>query len=158
MAMRGFASAEVEEVYAPARVLFWLQGPSPELFCMLWSLGLFYIFSGEMQSALHIAEQLLELGQSLKERPLVMEAHRAIGVTLVDLARHNEALEHLDEATSLYENHRNHPYKVFIGPNCKVVSDCFAARALWALGYPDRAERRIHAALALARKLSHPQT
>jgi predicted ATPase len=87
-----------------------------------------------------------------------MEAHRAIGVTLLDLGRCPEALKHLDEATAMYATHRNHQYNVFIGHDCKVVSECFAARALWALGYPDRAFERMTEALALARELGHPHT
>jgi predicted ATPase len=158
MAMKGFAAPEVEEVYARARELFWLQGPSPQLFHMLWSLGLYYIFRGEIPSALELANQLLELASGLQDGPLIMEAHRAIGVTLVDLGRSSDALLHLNEAIKLYATHRNHRYAAFIGHDCKVVSECFAARALWALGYPDRAEERMAAALAHARDLGHPQT
>src|SRR5262245_31220010 len=158
MAMKGFAAAEVEEVFKRARELGWLQGPTPQLFAMLWSLGLFYIFGGEMRSASMMAEQLLELGNDLKEPSLIMEAHRAMGVALLDIGKCTQALEHLGEATKLYEKYRNHRYTVFIGHDCKVVSECFAARALWALGYPDRALAKVNDALALARDLSHPQT
>lgn len=158
MAMKGFAAEEVEQVYARARALCWLQGPSPQLFSMLWSLGLFYIFRGEMESALEVANQLLELAVGLKDAPLVMEAHRAMGVTLLDLGRCKHALEHLDQASALYEKNRNHAYTVFIGHDCKVVSECFAARALWALGYPDQALSRMKVGLELARELAHPQT
>jgi DNA-binding winged helix-turn-helix (wHTH) protein/predicted ATPase len=158
MAMKGFAATEVEEVYARARELCWLQGPSPQLFHMLWSLGLYYIFSGEMDSALEIANQLLQLAEGIQDSPLIMEAHRAMGVTLLDLGRCAEALEHLEQATSLYATHRNHPYTVWIGHDCKVVCECFAARALWALGHTDEAVAKIAGALALARELNHPQT
>jgi DNA-binding winged helix-turn-helix (wHTH) protein/tetratricopeptide (TPR) repeat protein len=158
MATKGFAAPEVAEVYDRARELCWQQGSSPELFGMLWSLGLFYIFSGEMQGALELAGQLLQLARDLEQPALVMEAHRAMGVTLVDLGRCREALAHLEEAARLYEASGRHAYAVFIGHDCKVVSGCFAARALWALGYPDRALQRVQEALALARELSHPQT
>jgi DNA-binding winged helix-turn-helix (wHTH) protein/predicted ATPase len=158
MAMKGFSAPEVEQVYARARELCWLQGPSPQLFNMLWSLGLYYIFSGEMQSALEIADQLLQLAEGLQDGPLIMEAHRAMGVTLIDLGRCSEGLKHLDQAVALYAKHRNHQYSVFIGHDCKVVSDCYAARALWALGHADHATERISTALELARDLGHPQT
>ena len=39
-----------------------------------------------------------------------------------------------------------------------MVSDCFAARALWALGYPDQALERVERALSLAQELSHVET
>src|SRR5207248_1159444 len=62
-AIKGFASAEVEEVYARTREFVWLQGPSPELFHMLWSLNLYYQFSGEVQSSLEVSDQLLHLAE-----------------------------------------------------------------------------------------------
>src|SRR5262249_42118896 len=102
--------------------------------------------------------QLLELSRDLNEPALSMEAHRAMGVALLDLGRCMQALEHLGEATRLYKKHRNHRYTVFIGQDCKVVSECFAARALWALGYPYQALAKVNEALAFARDLSHPQT
>jgi hypothetical protein len=87
-----------------------------------------------------------------------MEANRAMGVTLVDLGRCTEALEHLNQACDLYKTNRNHRYTVFIGLDCKVISDCFAARALWALGHPNEASERMRTGLGLARELAHPQT
>jgi predicted ATPase len=87
-----------------------------------------------------------------------MEAHRAKGGALVEIGRCTEALQHLDAGTALYRIHRQHPYNVFMGRDCKVVCECLAARALWALGYPDSAAERIASALSLARDLAHPQT
>jgi len=158
MAMQGFASSEVEKVYAGGRELFWLRGPSPELFHMLWSLLLYYMWSAQLQFALDIANQLLELAEGLKEGALIMEAHRAVGGALVELGRSTEALPHLDQATALYAAHRNHRHNVFIGRDCRVLCECFAARALWVQGYPDRAGEKVAQAVALAQELGHPQT
>jgi predicted ATPase len=158
MAVKGFAATEAEQVYARGRELVWLQGPSPELFHVLWSLGLYHMWSGEVESAYEIAGQLLQLAEGLNDGPLIMEAHRAMGAALVDLGRCHEALLHLDQATALYPAHRNHRYNIFIGRDCKVVCECFAARALWALGYPDQAAERVADALATARELGHPQS
>ncbi len=158
MALKGFASAEVEEVYEGGRQLFWLQGPSPELFHMQRSLCLYYVWSAEVASALEISVQLLQLAEDLKEGALIMEAHREVGGALADLGRSTEGLKHLDQATALYDEHRNHRYKAFIGRDCKVVCACFASRALWTLGYPDRAAERMAAGLALAHELGHPES
>jgi DNA-binding winged helix-turn-helix (wHTH) protein/predicted ATPase len=158
IAIKGFASAEVEEVFARGRELFWLQGPSPELFQMLWALGLYHQFSGNVESSLQIAKQLLELAEDLKQGTLIMEAHRAVGAALVILGRFSEALQHLDEATALYAIHSKYRQSIFLGQDCKVICDCFAARALWVLGQPDQAAQRMDKALAFARGLGHPQT
>ena len=158
MAIKGFASAEVETVYERGRELFWLQGPSPELFHMLWSLNLYYQFGGDLNSSLAICEQLLQLAEGLGDGPLIMEAHRALGAALLVLGRCEEALKNLDEASALYASHGNHGYALFIGLDCKVISECFAGKALWALGYPDQAAERTERALAFARQLARPQT
>jgi hypothetical protein len=59
MAIKGFASAEVEKINARGRELFWRHGPSPELFYMLWSLNFYHQFSGELHSSLEISYQLM---------------------------------------------------------------------------------------------------
>ena len=129
MAIKGFASEEVESINAQGRELFWQLGPSPELFYMLWSLGLYYQFSGKLQSALEISSQLLQLAEDLNDGALLMAAHRAMGAALVEIGRCTEALHHLDAGTALYATHRQHPYDVFMGRDCKVVCECLAARA-----------------------------
>src|SRR5258708_788389 len=81
-----------------------------------------------------------------------------MGVTLLDLGRCTEALKHLDESSALYTKYRNHPYSALLGHDCKVICECFAARALWALGDAERASERMNSALTLARELEHSQT
>jgi DNA-binding winged helix-turn-helix (wHTH) protein/predicted ATPase/KaiC/GvpD/RAD55 family RecA-like ATPase len=158
MATKGFASAEAEVVNARSRELFLLRGPSPELFFMLWSLGLYYQFGGELRSSLRISDQLVQLAEELRDGALIMEAHRSQGGALVLLGRYAEGLEHLVKAAALYSVHRDHRYRAFIGRDCKVICDGFAAMALWALGYPDRSAERMRESLRLARELGHPQT
>ncbi len=155
MATRGFASAEVEEVFERAKALCDRQEASPLQYGVLWSLGLFHVFRSDLEQARAIGEQLLDLAKRLGDPALVMEAHRAVGVTLVDRGEFVEGLEHLDEACATYEPNRRHPYTLLTAYDCKAVSDCFAARALWALGYPDRALARVREAVAHAREIGH---
>ena len=156
IAIQGFAAAEIDKICALAKELSWINDPSPQLFNMLVLLVLFYKFSGEMRSAQEIAERLLQIAEKLGDSALVMEAHRAMGSALVEQGKCSEALEHFNQASSLYPANRNHPHSLTIAHDCKVVSECFAARALWALGNPDGALERMQGALAFARELSHP--
>lgn len=156
IAIQGFAAAEIDKIYALGKELSWLNDPSPQLFNMLVLLVLFYKFSGEMRSAQEIAEQLLQIAETLGDSALVMEAHRAMGSALVEQGKCSEALEHFNQASRLYPANRNHPYTLTIAHDCKVVSECFAARALWALGNPDGALERTQGALEFAKELSHP--
>jgi len=158
MAIKGFASAEVEKINASGRELFWRHGPSPELFYMLWSQNFYKQFSGEMRPALEIAYQLMQLAEELGDGALTMEAHQSIGALLVLLGRSSEALEHLAKGLVLYATHHHHRNHVFNNFDSEVMFECFRALALLELGYPDQSAERLAAGLQLARELAHPQT
>jgi tetratricopeptide (TPR) repeat protein len=158
MATKGFASPEVSDFSGGGSDLLKLIAPSPQSFNMLYLLGFSHIMGGRIRPALEIALRLLTLAAELKDPTLAMEAHRAMGATLIELGKCTEALEHLDRASNLYSANQHHPYTLNIGHDCKVLSECFAARALWTLGFPDVALRRVQGALAFAKELSHPQS
>ncbi len=156
IAINGFAAAEIDKIRTLAEELLWMKDPSPQLFNILFLLVLFYKFSGKLSSAQEAAEQLLQIAETLSDSALIMEAHRAMGSALVEQGRCTEALDHFNLASSLYPANRNHPYTLTIAHDCKVVSECFAARALWALGDSDGALKRMQGASAFATELSHP--
>ncbi|HLW55583.1 MAG TPA: AAA family ATPase [Candidatus Angelobacter sp.] len=156
--IKGFASAEVEEVLSRGRELFWQQGPSPALFYMLWSLGLHYHFAGHMQSSFEISGMVLQMAEGLKDDSLIMDGHRYVGGVLVILGRCAEGIEHLEEAIRLYATHGGSAPRAFISRDCRVVCESFLGRALWMLGRCDEAAERMAQALAHARELGHPPT
>lgn len=157
MAVKGFAWAGVEKVYAEGGDLFRSGEPSPELFNWLYLLGLLNMFRGKIRPALGIANQVVELAQGLRDTRLIMEAHRAKGSTLLEMGRCSEALEQVDRASHLYSVSANHK-TLISGRDCKVLSECSAGKALWALGLPDAALRRMQVGLEHARALAHPQS
>ncbi len=158
MAIKGFASAEVEKVIARRRELFWRHGPSPELFYMLWSLNMYHQFRGEMHTSLEISYQLMQLAEALKDDALIMEAHRSLGAVLNLVGRCSEALEHLEKGKALCATHHDGRNSVFVNFDSEVMFECFAALSLLPLGYPDQSGGHLAAALARARELGHPQT
>ena len=157
MAVRGFASAGAEEVYADGKDLFRLSKPSSELFNWLYLHGLLRMFRGKIRPALEIADQVLDLAKGLEDPRLIMEAHRAKGSTLLEMGRCTDALEQVDRASRLYTV-KPYPQTLVSGRDCKVLSECSAGKALWALGFPDDAMRRMQVGLEFARKLAHPQS
>jgi tetratricopeptide (TPR) repeat protein len=76
--------------------------------------------------------------------------------TLRHMGRFDEALSHADAGMAAYDRVNHHPralgVMLDIGTQC--LSD--SAYSLWALGYPDRARRRLHEMLAHASALEHP--
>jgi DNA-binding winged helix-turn-helix (wHTH) protein/predicted ATPase len=158
MAIKGFASPEVETINARGRELFWRHGPSPELFYMLRAQNFYQQFSGDLRSALEVSYQLVQLAHDLNDEALMMEAHQSLGALLVILGRCSEALDHLEKGSALYGAHHHHRTSPFGSFDSKVMFDSFAALAYLELGYPDRSAERLAAALSHARKLGHAQT
>jgi DNA-binding winged helix-turn-helix (wHTH) protein/predicted ATPase len=158
MATKGFAAAEVEEVCNQSLQLCAKQVASPEAFRVRWLFGLYHHFRAEMEPAHQIAGLLVNLAQELQDPILVVESHRAFGATLVDLGKFDQAIEHLERVSTLYEAGRLPGQASFAGQDPKVVAGCYAAKAMWALGYPDRALERIDRAVSLAQQISHAES
>ena len=158
MSIKGFAAAELEDVCNRALVLCARQDASSHAFKVERLLGLFHYFRAEMQPSLAIVERLLQRANDLREPRFVIGAHCAYGVTLVDLGRFEESIRHLDEVPPLRASHPRGPHGSFPGQDPEVTSDCYAARALWTLGYPDQALARIERALSVARELAHTES
>ena len=67
MAIKGFAAAEVEEIYTRALELAAQQGDSRQAFMVQWLLGLFHYFRAEMRPAHEVAAHLMVLANDLRE-------------------------------------------------------------------------------------------
>jgi predicted ATPase len=93
---KGFASPEVERVYARARELSQQIGETPQLFQVLCGMGGFYIARAEFQTAHKLGEQCLRLAQSMQDPALLLQAHYLLGATLFCLGEIVLAREHLD--------------------------------------------------------------
>jgi predicted ATPase len=158
MSLKGFAADEVKDIYARALELCREQTTSPEAFMAQWFLGLFYYFRAEMPLCHEIAEELVDRATRLDDPLLASEAACAFGVTLVDLGKFGVALDQCDRVATLCETQHDRQTRAFAGQDPAVTSECYAARALWALGYPDRAMVRIDRAGALAHPVSPAET
>jgi predicted ATPase len=156
MATKGFAAPDVEHVYTRARELCQQVGETPQLPRVLRGLWLFYSIRAEFEIARELGEQLLALAQRMQDPALRVEAHRALGETLLRLGELAQARTHLEHAIALYNPQHYHSHAFLYGQDPGVTSFSFAARVLWLLGYPDQACKRNHEALTLAQKLAHP--
>jgi len=155
---KGFAATDLEDVYGRAWDLCRGGCPIPDAFRVLRLMGLSHMFRAELATAHGIAEKLADMAGESDDPALTMEAHRALGGTCLELGRLSDALGHLEEASSQYEADRHARYVAFTGHDPKVVSECAAARALWALGYPDQALEKVTRALRFAQELVHVQS
>jgi predicted ATPase len=156
MAVKGYAAPEVEHTYARARALCEQVEESPQLFPVLRGLYTYYLARADYQTVRLLVERLLTVAQLAQDTALLLEAHRALGLTLFYVGEFAAARQHLEQSFSLYDRQRHHAQAFLYGQDSGVVCLAFTALTLWVLGYPAQALSRSRAALALARDLSHP--
>ncbi len=156
MATKGQGAAEVGQAYARARELCRHVGETPQLFPVLFGLWRFYLVRAEYQTARELAEQCLSLAQQVQDLALLLQAHFALGVSLLWLGEVVPARAHLEQSIALYNPQEHRALAFRAGLDLGVWCLSHAAQALWLLGYPDQALRRSHEALLLGQEVSHP--
>ncbi len=154
----GQGAPEAERAYVRAHELCREAGETPQLFRVLSGLWAVYLVQGKFRPARELGAQLLKLAQSLQYPLFLLAAHEALGTTLLWLGEVAPARAHLEQGIALYDpqKRRSNAFRAVQDPGV----DCFAftGLALWFLGYPDQALKRIHEATALAGQLAHPYT
>jgi predicted ATPase len=131
-------------------------GELPQLFSVLAGLWVFYEHRPEYNMARELADHSLREAQRKQDSSQLMWGHYFLGETLRFLGHSARACEHLEKALTLYDpaQHRALAFRAGGDPGTDSVSEL--ALALWSLGYPDQALKRLHEALSLAREISYP--
>lgn len=158
MATKGYAASEAEQAYIRARELCQQVHEPRQLGPVLWGLRTYYNGRAEFARARGVAEQLLAVAQQLAEPALLVVAYRVLGHTLYFQGEVAAAYAHLTQGIALYDVRHHRSLMVLYENDPGVVCLCFAAVALWQLGYPDRARHSMQAALQLAQDVAHPSS
>ena len=153
---KGYSASEVGAVYSRARELCQQMGETPQLFSVLWGLWAFYNARAEFQTSHELGEQLLRLAENAQDLALFVEAHFALGATLLCLGEFVPARVHLEKGIVLYNPPKHGSHAFLYGQDPGVGSLSWVVWDLWFLGYPDYALKRTHEALTLAQGLFHP--
>jgi predicted ATPase len=152
---KGWAAPEVGKAYARARELCQQVGETPRLFLVLYGLCGFYTVRAELVTAREMGEQLLALAQREQDPALLMEAHFALGQTLLWLGEFDLAREHVEQGVILYDSQEYRSRTSMYGQDSGIGCLSAVAFALWHLGYPNQARERIANALTRTQELSH---
>jgi tetratricopeptide (TPR) repeat protein len=158
MATKGFPTSDVVGVHARARELSQRLGEPTQLFRVLWGQWLSYTSRREHSAALEVGQECLKAARSAKDPMLLAQAHQALGAGYCATGNFTEALDHLDQAITVYDPARQRSHAEIYGHDPVALSLILSGFALWFLGYPDQALKRNDEGLALAQKLSHPAT
>ncbi len=156
IATKGYASPAARQAYARARELCQQLGDAPQLFPILFSLFFVNLVTGEIKTAHGLADQLLRLAHRQPTPTFLLPAHTAFGAASCYLGEPAAAREHSEQGIALYDPEKHNPHVSGVAQDPGVMCRSHAALALWFLGYPDQALKRIQEALTLARELAHP--
>lgn len=151
---RGYAAAEVADVYGRAQVLFDEVGEPSHLFSILWGLWLYYVVRGNHIVAYDIARQLLELEQ--RHGIVFPLAQYVAGCSQFWLGEVGASLTTLDCGLANYDATIHVRQVSLYSQDARAVMLLYRAWDLWFLGYPDQARDSAASAIAWATELGHP--
>jgi DNA-binding winged helix-turn-helix (wHTH) protein/predicted ATPase len=152
---RGFGAPGVEEAYTRARELCGRVPASPQLGMILLGLWSFNAVRAANRTALETAEQLLQLGEKVRDPTVLPWAYTTLGVIQLYLGELAVSQAHLEQAATLYAPEHQPAYMSFYPQNPKVTCLAFGANGLWLLGDTGGALAMSREAVALARQVGH---
>ncbi|MGV7218239.1 ATP-binding protein [Bradyrhizobium sp. UFLA05-112] len=167
IAAKGYAVQEVEENYIRALELGQQLDDEQKTFAATRGLWVCHFIRADLTRAHDLSVELLKFAkrQRLNERAqpaqqtgYLMEAHRAIAMTMLYRGRFAAAQHHLRRCVNLYNADLHADLVVRHGTDPGVVSLSYLGYLLWFLGQPDVARQHSEQAIANAEKIRHPFT
>src|SRR5207253_412125 len=153
---RGYASPEVERACNRALELSRELGGGEKFGWALYGIWARTLVSGPLERARELSLQLIQLGESLEDKAILIQGHYTLGSVLMFMGRPEEARRHTELSLELCRRHGSAASRVFAGQDVDVMAQNSQLWTLWILGYPDQALAWRAAALAQAREISHP--
>lgn len=156
IAAKGYSVPEVKLAYSRAHELVQQGEETPQRFRVIFGLWGFYLVRAELHRTRALGEQALSLARRLQDPALLLEAHRALGMTLFHLGEFTRARVHLEQGSAIYDpqQHGSLAFLSVADPGVTCLS--YLARTLWHLGFPDQAVSKSYESLNLAQTLAHP--
>ena len=108
---------------------------------MLFGLWWFYEVRADLRAARELAEQLLDMARRRDDPADLVQAHRAMGHTLLWLGEFGPALAHFERAIALYDPRQHRSLALHLRTGARGARPRLRVARLWYLGYPDRARR-----------------
>jgi DNA-binding SARP family transcriptional activator/tetratricopeptide (TPR) repeat protein len=128
----------------------------------LWRLSTFHTVRTELDTAIELGRQLLDLGLTTGDPGRLMVGHMAMGTIGTHRSEFLAARDHLDTALALCRAGHDAAFADLLPETPLIWTLVFSAWNHWAIGEPEEAEREVLEAVALGRSLgdgpSYPKT
>jgi predicted ATPase len=156
LAMYGYGSPQVDQVFARARELVRALGDPPQAIEVVLAQSAFSLMRGQLAHARDQAEDVLRLAQAAQDERFELTSHLILGAAALYTAEYERARQHFERVMSLYDpvRHRDLAYQQGQDPGVQALA--FLSRTYWLQGYPQRALDKCDQAMRLAIELDHP--
>jgi class 3 adenylate cyclase/predicted ATPase len=167
IAAKGYAVQEVEENYIRALELGRQLDDDEKVFAATRGLWVCHFIRADLTRAHDLSVELLKFAKRarLNDRPqpaqqtgYLIEAHRAIAMTMLYRGRFAVSQHHLHRCINLFSSDLHSDLMERHGIDSGVVSLSYLGYLLWFLGRPDAARQHSEQAIANAEKIRHPFT
>ncbi len=167
IAAKGYAVQEVEENYMRALELGQQLEDQQKIFAATRGLWVCYFIRADLVNAHDLGVQLLKLAERThptetagqrQRTGYLIEAHRAMGMTMLYRGRFVASRNHLQRGIGFYDPNLHGSLIETHGIDPGIVCLSYLGFLLWFLGYPDQARRYSEQALSKAERIRHPFT
>lgn len=167
IAAKGYAVQEVEQNYIRALELGQQLDDDEKAFAATRGLWVCHFIRADLTRAHDLSVELLRFAkrerlnqraQPAQQTGYLIEAHRAIAMTMLYRGRFAAAQHHLHRCINLYSPDLHSGLMERHGIDPGVVSLSYLGYLLWFLGRPDAARQHSEQAIANAEKIRHPFT
>ena len=156
IALNGFGSREVGEVYEQAHEHMKTAVADPCLLPSLFGLWVYNLVRAELATAEELASRMVQSGENTGDVEMAVEGHWALGDTLYWQGRLLEARTHLQQSLALYDRKRFRAHAFQLGQDPAVAAGCYLAFTLYVTGDAAAALDAVEHSINLARELNHP--
>ena len=158
IAIKGYASSHVGDVYTRAYELCSAIEDWKTQFDVVQGLWAFYLVRGDLERALELSDELERISAINQQEEFMLEALLRQGISLSMLGDLHAAREKFEQVLSMYDIERDSRHRMQYGQDPMVSCLCHFSLVLWLLGYPEQALARCQQACELAEEMAHPFT
>ena len=155
-ALKGFAAAEVQDIYDRAYQLSRQVGETTHLFFTQSALGSYYMTSARYHKSLDLGQRNFKIGQNLQDELKMALSRLIMAANYSQLGEFEPCREHLDKLLDFYDPRQHHALFMHFGIDPGVNGLVWEVLVLWIQGYPEQAEQKSLDAINLANLLDHP--
>src|SRR6266542_915581 len=156
VALKGYGAAEVERAFGRAVELCERLGNTTDRFRATVGLWTYYVVRAEYGRALELAEGLLSMAEAGAAPTARVHAWYCVGFTRYYIGEIAATCHAFEQAIAIECDDGDPALALPTGDDVRIHVLTFLAHALWHLGRPDEAIRRLDEAIALARRQAHP--